>query len=137
MKLNIAFLCLVGSLFALGSCTGSSELVEVEMPLAVSGYRSFPEKAVQVDTSIVLQALFQTSNGCGRFSRVDTATVGTVFTMTYYAKYPVEGSDVVCTDISKPLVFRKTFSPRGAGTYTFRFWKSETEFEEKLIVVEE
>lgn len=118
------------------ACTESSKLQEVESPVAVSEFRNFPSTTVSVDSPINLQVLFQTANGCGRFSRVDTATVGKEFTLQYFVKYPIDDADVVCSDISKPLVFTIPFRPREAGTYRFRIWKDVNAYEEKTIVVE-
>ncbi|MFC6999311.1 hotdog family protein [Rufibacter roseus] len=126
------FICL-----GINACSENSDLVEVEVPTSVSAFRNFPEVPVKVDTALNLQILFQTENGCGRYSRVDTATVGKTFRLQYFVKYPVEGSDVVCSEVSKPLVFTKPFRPGEAGTYRFRIWKTGEEYEEKTIEVVE
>ncbi|MBA9079467.1 MULTISPECIES: hypothetical protein [Rufibacter] len=123
------------SLAAFTACDKTSELFEVEMPLAVSDTRNFPERPVRVDTTITLQALFTPENGCGRRSRIDTATVSRVFTMKLYVKYPEEGSDVVCTDVARPLYHTISFRPKETGKYEFRFWKSDTEYLTKTIEV--
>ncbi|MGV3539551.1 MAG: hypothetical protein ACO1OQ_07040 [Rufibacter sp.] len=127
MKAKAILFTLALGLGLFTACDRTSELFEVEMALPVSETKNFPTTVVEVDTAITLQALFQPSNGCGRNSRLDTATVDNTFTLKYYVKYPEPGSDVICTDVAKPLYYTIRFNPQKEGTYQFRFWRSGTD----------
>lgn len=136
MKTKAIFLSLAAGLALFSACEELPDLIYgAEEPLAITDTQNFPAKVVPVDTTITLKALFQPKNGCGQRSRIDTATVGKVFTMTFYVKYPEEGSDVLCTDVARPLYHTITFRPKEVGTYEFKFWQEGNTYLTKTITV--
>ena len=98
-----------------------SPIVETELPDKGT--------AGQEINFFVSRAVF---NGCGYYSSQETTQIGNILTVTFYAAYR-EG---VCTMNIPVLKTNYTFTPKNAGTYTFKFNSGESGYLTRTIVIE-
>ncbi|WP_460892491.1 hypothetical protein [Rufibacter soli] len=116
-------------------CEETSELQEVELPVAAVQTAGFPKAAVRVDTTLSLKVLFQPANGCGRFSRADSVKTDKVTEIKLFAAYPTQEMNAVCTDVAKLNTVTFNYRTTTPGKHYFRFWQAEGKYLEEVVEV--
>ncbi|WP_205503256.1 hypothetical protein [Rufibacter psychrotolerans] len=117
------------------ACTQTSQLEEVELPVAIEETVGFPKVAVTKDTTLNLKVLYRPTNGCGRFSRADSLVAPLQTTLRLFVSYPADDQQAVCADLARPVAFTFRFKATAVGRHRFRFWQADNTYLEEYIDV--
>ncbi|QHL86136.1 hypothetical protein GU926_01205 [Nibribacter ruber] len=141
MKSKLFLVGMALAAMALHACSETADLIEVVKPVPAIRTENFPVKPIKVDSTVVLRVYYQPSNGCGRFSRIDSTTTQPssttkVTNVQFFAAYPEEGQDVVCTAQAKESQYTLNYKAKTVGKHIFKFWKTDSEFVSDTVTVE-
>lgn len=122
MKIQLLKRSLILFAVVLISCQNSTEGNNGEYASQRSSVASISVSA-KTNKSIFFIAKATWHNGCGRFSHFTSTKSESTFTISVYGKQP---KDAICTQAFIEFDAPVEIAISAAGTYTFKFWKTDS-----------
>jgi len=87
----------------------------------------------KTSTSISFNTVVGWGNGCGKFSRSDVIKADSVYLIKILGREP---KDAVCTAVLISFNAPVTINLPSTGTYTFKFWRSDSTSTDTTITIQ-